>query len=106
MHWPGLDSNFVILRFDQQTVNDLIYVEGLVGNIYLEGIDDLERYRRIFSRLQSMALDPKGSVAMAMRIAATYEELASSLEIYKDNDHPGSRDDSRSEMEMACFPGG
>lgn len=71
---PGLDSNFVILSFNQPMVNDVVYVEGVVGNIYLESAAELERYRRIFARLQSIALDPEGSVAMAQRIAAAYED--------------------------------
>ena len=71
---PGLESNFAILKFDEPTVNDVVYVEGAVGNIYLETAADLVRYRRIFSRLQSIALDPEGSVAMVSRIAATYED--------------------------------
>ena len=70
---PGLDSNFAILEIADPTVNDIVYVEGAVGNIYLETAADLARYRRIFSRLQSMALDPEGSVALVSRIAATYE---------------------------------
>lgn len=71
---PGLDSNFVILAFDQPMVNDVIYVEGAVGNIYLESAGELERYKRIFSRLQSIALDPKDSAAMVARVAATYKD--------------------------------
>lgn len=71
---PGLDSNFVILEFNKPTVNDVVYVEGVIGNIYLESAADLERYKQIFSRLQSIALDPEGSAAMATRIAATYED--------------------------------
>jgi hypothetical protein len=71
---PGLDSNFVILKFDKPMVNDVVYVEGIVGNIYLESAAELERYERIFSRQQSIALDPEGSVAMATSIAATYKE--------------------------------
>jgi len=71
---PGLDSNFVILAFNKPMVNDVIYVEGVVGNIYLEGPAELERYKRIFYRLQSSALDPEGSAAMVARISATYED--------------------------------
>ena len=71
---PGLDSNFVILAFGKSMVNDVVYVEGAVGNIYLETSADLERYERIFSRLQSIALNPEGSAAMVTRIAATYED--------------------------------
>ena len=71
---PGLDSNFVILKFDKPMVNDVVYVEGVVGNIYLESTGELDRYKRIFAGLQSIALDPEGSVAMVERIAAAYED--------------------------------
>lgn len=71
---PGFDSNFVILELGKQMVNDVVYVEGPVGNIYLEGGADLERYKRIFSRLQTMALSAEDSLAMAARIAASHEE--------------------------------
>ena len=70
---PGLDSNFAILAFNKPMVNDVVYVEGAVGNIYLESVAELERYTGIFSRLKSIALDPEGSAAMVARIAATYE---------------------------------
>ena len=43
---PALDSTFVILQFAEPTVNDVVYVEGVVGNIYLETAADLVRYRR------------------------------------------------------------
>lgn len=71
---PGLDSNFVILSFNTPMVSDMVYVEGVVGNLYLEGAAELERYKRIFARLQSIALNPEDSVAMVTRIAATYED--------------------------------
>ena len=69
---PGLGSTFVILDFEEPMVNDVVYVEGLVRNIYLEGAADLERYRQVFSRLHSIALSPKNSIAAAKRIATTY----------------------------------
>jgi Domain of unknown function (DUF5753) len=68
---PRLQSNFVLLEFSNTTVNDVVYVEGAVGNIYLESPADLE----ILSRLQSIALDPEGSVAMVSRIMETYEAI-------------------------------
>jgi hypothetical protein len=71
---PGIGSNFVLLEFSKPTVNDVVYVEGAVGNIYLESAADLERYRRIFSRMQSIALNPEGSVALVERIAAAHED--------------------------------
>ena len=69
---PGLGSTFIILDFEKSMVNDVVYVEGLVGNVYLEGAADLERYRRVFSRLHSIALSPEDSIAAVRRIVAIY----------------------------------
>ena len=70
---PGLDSTFVILTFETPMINDVVYVEGQVGNIYMEDVADLERYRQVFSRLQSIALNPEDSITAVKRIAATYK---------------------------------
>ncbi|MGZ6286287.1 MAG: Scr1 family TA system antitoxin-like transcriptional regulator [Ktedonobacterales bacterium] len=70
---PGMDSTFVLLEFDEPMVNDVVYVEGLVGNIYLEDTADLERYKNTFSRLRSIALSPEDSIALTASIAATYK---------------------------------
>jgi transcriptional regulator with XRE-family HTH domain len=69
---PALDSTFVILEFDNRSVNDVVYVEGAVGNIYLESAADLERYRNMWSRLESIALSPEESVSLVSSIASTY----------------------------------
>jgi transcriptional regulator with XRE-family HTH domain len=71
---PGLDSTFIILSFETPMINDVVYVEGQVGNIYLEDVADLERYRQVFSRLQSIALSPEDSSGAVKRIAATYKD--------------------------------
>jgi transcriptional regulator with XRE-family HTH domain len=71
---PGMDSTFVLLEFDEPMVNDVVYIEGLVGNIYLEDAAELDRYKRIFSRLRSIALSPEDSIALAASIAATYKD--------------------------------
>jgi transcriptional regulator with XRE-family HTH domain len=71
---PGLDSNFVILELGKPMVNGVVYVEGPVGNIYLESGTDLQRYKGMFSRLQTMASSPEGSIALAAKIAATYKD--------------------------------
>jgi transcriptional regulator with XRE-family HTH domain len=69
---PGLDGNFVILEFEGSMVNDVVYVEGPLGNLYLETAADLDRYRRLFDRLSSLALSQEDSVDLTARIAATY----------------------------------
>jgi len=69
---PAMESVFSILNFDQPLVSDTIYVEGLVGNIYLDRPPDVERYRIIFAHLRSMALSPEESLPLISIIAASY----------------------------------
>jgi transcriptional regulator with XRE-family HTH domain len=69
---PALDSTFVIIEFAEPMVNDVVYVEGFVGNIYLESTGELERYRQMFSRLQSIALSPADSIGLLRRITTKY----------------------------------
>jgi hypothetical protein len=49
------------LEFNKASVNDVVYVEGAVGNIYLESTTDPERYRKMFSRLEAIALSSKSN---------------------------------------------
>jgi Domain of unknown function (DUF5753) len=69
---PAMESNLSIPIFDQPLVSDVVYVEGLVGNIYLERPADIERYRQVFSRLRTMALNESSSVSLITRLAASY----------------------------------
>jgi hypothetical protein len=70
---PGLDSNFTILKFDSSVVDDVVY-EGAARNIHRESSTDLERYKRVCSRLQSIALDSEGLTVRVEKIAATYQD--------------------------------
>jgi transcriptional regulator with XRE-family HTH domain len=63
---PGMDSTFIVLHLDEE-VPDVVYIEGLVGNLYQESPADLARYRRAFDQLRAIALSPKESV---LRISA------------------------------------
>lgn len=60
---PGLESNFTILELPDQAP-DVVFVEGLIGSVYLDRAEDLKRYREIFRRLQSMALSPQDSALL------------------------------------------
>jgi transcriptional regulator with XRE-family HTH domain len=65
---PALESTFYILDFSD-TVPSVVYVEGLVGWIYLERKEDLDRYRRVFQRLGDIALNERKSIAFINAIA-------------------------------------
>lgn len=64
---PALDSIFSILEFAED-VPSVVYVEGLVGSIYLERQEDLDRYQQVFDRLSVIALSPEDSVALMRKV--------------------------------------
>jgi transcriptional regulator with XRE-family HTH domain len=64
---PGVESNFNILEMPSPTLG-VVFVEGLVGSIYLERSEELTRYRQIFERLQAIALSPKDTIALIAEI--------------------------------------
>ncbi len=68
---PAVESNFNILELPDPAP-DVVFVEGLIGSSYLERADDLKRYREIFHRLQSMALNPKETAASVAGLIRTY----------------------------------
>ena len=56
----ALESTFYILDF-RELYPSVIYVEGLVGWIYLERPEDIDRYRRVFERLSGNSASPEES---------------------------------------------
>jgi transcriptional regulator with XRE-family HTH domain len=70
---PALESNFTMVELPAPTPG-VVFVEGLIGSTYLERVEDLKRYREIFNRLQSIALNPKD----------TADLLAHNLRVYRD----------------------
>jgi transcriptional regulator with XRE-family HTH domain len=59
--YGAVDSNFVYLEFAGTDLPDLVFVEGLVSQLYLERADDLARYREALDYLRDEALNPRDS---------------------------------------------
>jgi transcriptional regulator with XRE-family HTH domain len=68
---PAMESSFDILEFGGTTPS-LVYVEGLIGYMYLERPQDLLRYEEVFERLSTIALTPQESVELIAATAARY----------------------------------
>lgn len=60
---PALNSTFVILEF-VAPVPGVVYVHGLVGQIYLERKQDFHRYKEVFERLWELSLSAQESKAL------------------------------------------
>lgn len=74
---PAMESNFVILEL-AAPASDVVFVEGLIGSVYLDREYDLDRYHAVFQKLQSMAKNPQD----------TRDLIANLYHIYLDNVKP------------------
>jgi transcriptional regulator with XRE-family HTH domain len=68
---PALESNFIVLEF-AGLAPTIVYVEGLIGQLYMERQQEVDHYLQVVSQLRDMALSPKDSVAFVARIRDTY----------------------------------
>jgi transcriptional regulator with XRE-family HTH domain len=73
--YAALDSSFTIFELPAP-VPAVIYVEELFGSFYIDRLQDVERYRRVFRDLQSTASTEQESIALIKSIS---RELNSSI---------------------------
>lgn len=66
---PGMAGSFMILRFGEPSVSDVVYIESQAGDLFLESEADLARFATIFEHLRALALPPEGSVSLIQQIA-------------------------------------
>ena len=72
---PAMDSTFNVLEF-ADAVPGVVYVEGLVGWVYMKRSRDVERYARVFERLCHIALPPRESVELIEKAAVRHKSAA------------------------------
>ena len=70
---PALDSTFILLEFEE-SVPGVVYVEGLVGHLFLERASDVQRYRQVFERLRTTSLNEQKSLDLMSSWRAMYEK--------------------------------
>lgn len=69
---PGINSSFTIIDFDGPAAPDVVYVEGLVGQVYLDRKVDLQRYRQAFDEIRDVALSPRDTAQRLDELAEAY----------------------------------
>lgn len=73
---PAMDSMFDILDFGESATPSLVYVEGLMGLLYLERTQDISRYALVFELLHAAALTPKESIELILEMYARHHSAA------------------------------
>jgi hypothetical protein len=56
-----MPGSFAHMEFRNELDPELVYVDTLAGDIFLETDDDIRRYRMMFDHLRAVALSPAES---------------------------------------------
>lgn len=65
----GLDGRFTILSFPDPADPDIAYVEGTMGDVYIESAEAITQHRNRFERITDEALSPEESVRLIAEAA-------------------------------------
>jgi transcriptional regulator with XRE-family HTH domain len=62
-------GSFTVLRFDEQDLPDVVYIEQLTGAVYLDQRSDVEHYLEVVDELSSVALTPAQTMRFIEQVA-------------------------------------
>jgi hypothetical protein len=65
----GMDGHFVVLAFEAAEDPPIAYVEGLMGDVYIEAAEEVDRFNLAWTLLTAQALDPAESAATIRALA-------------------------------------
>jgi transcriptional regulator with XRE-family HTH domain len=63
---PAMGRPFVILAFPERADPDVVYLEDLTSALYVEDVDEVDRYNMFFNHLRATALSFEDSAALIM----------------------------------------
>lgn len=70
----GMPGSFVVMEFPNAADSDLVYLESIAGDLFLERENDVRRFSITFEHLQAVALSPVESVRLIDDRAEAYLE--------------------------------
>ncbi|MGQ0773755.1 MAG: helix-turn-helix domain-containing protein [Pseudonocardiales bacterium] len=65
----GMPGAFVLMDFSDPMDTDLIYIDSMAGDLFLESDADISRYTSIFDNLRAVAPSPDDSAAIVAELA-------------------------------------
>ena len=74
---PAGNNKFIILGFASPDVKDVVFIEGLTGDLYLEDPGDVETYNTTFRTLVHLARSPGKTRAIIAGMIPSYRGQAS-----------------------------
>jgi transcriptional regulator with XRE-family HTH domain len=74
---PAGNNKFIILGFAQPAISDVVFIEGLTGDLYLEDPRDVEIYIMTFRTLVQLAASPDTTREIIAAMIPSYRARAS-----------------------------
>jgi transcriptional regulator with XRE-family HTH domain len=71
---PAMENMFNIIEFGDVAPH-VVYVEGLMGWLFLERENDVRRYAQVFKYLCEIALNPKDTIELISEVGARYDHM-------------------------------
>jgi transcriptional regulator with XRE-family HTH domain len=71
---PAMENMFNIIEFGDVAPR-VVYVEGLMGWLFLERGNDVIRYTQVFEHLCEIALNPKDTIELISEVGTRYNRL-------------------------------
>lgn len=71
---PAMENMFNIIEFGD-VAPPVVYVEGLMGWLFLERENDVRRYAQVFKYLCEVALYPKDTIELISEVSARYDHV-------------------------------
>jgi hypothetical protein len=65
----GMPGSFVIIKFPGDEDPDVVYIDSMAGDLFLETEPEIQRYTLAFEHLRAVALSPAESRALLASIA-------------------------------------
>ena len=66
----GMPGSFIVLQFADEAIPDVIYIDSMAGELFLEEEGDVRRYKLTFEHLRAVAVSPDASRSLVATLAA------------------------------------
>jgi transcriptional regulator with XRE-family HTH domain len=66
----GMPGSFVLMQFAEATIPEVIYIDSMAGDLFLEEESDVRRYTLVFEHLRAVAVSPDASRSLVASLAA------------------------------------
>ena len=71
---PGMPGSFALIKFPEPEDPEVVYIDSMAGDLFLEGEAEVDRYSSTFEQLRALAASPGESYELLTRTASKLME--------------------------------